>query len=145
MRWKRLPRFIDECQRQHRIFQGGITGGILSSRMRRLAMREGIYQDLVHLREERIKRARMDPKLAAEGGLTGLIVEKTQHDSRGNLIRTSYRIDHPTIRQMLSLMQEQAQDLGQWGTPEVNRPGRGPTAMRAGITDRALDIADLLN
>jgi transposase-like protein len=127
MRWKRLLRFVDECQRQHRIIQGGITGGYISTQKRRLAMREQIFLGLMQVTEQRAKRARKDLKLAAQGGLTGLIVEKRQYDTLGNLIHTTYRLDHATITQLQSLMEAQARDLGQWGLQaEVNEPEVGP-------------------
>src|SRR5262249_478445 len=39
MRWKRLPRFVDESERQQRIIRGGILGGYISTQIRRLATR----------------------------------------------------------------------------------------------------------
>ena len=66
------------------------------------------------IREKRKVQSVADPKLAEQGGETGLVVREVSFDRRGNEI-IQYKVDHPTVDQIKDLMDRTAKDLGQLG------------------------------
>ena len=122
---RRMEKYRAELAKQVGIVNAKMQSSILGEQRRRLAIRDELYNSLEVIRDKRRERVNVDPLLVAAGGETGLIVREVSYDRRGQEI-VQYKVDHPTIDQIKSLMNETAKDLGQMG-------GKGDTGVSVTI------------
>lgn len=113
-RMRRMDFYKDEVAKQINIVTAKMSAGILSDQKRRLVIRDELYESMEVIRDRRKELSAKDPLLKEHGGETGLVLKHIMFDRQGNKIE-QFEVDHGTVDQIKSLMNETAKDLGQMG------------------------------
>jgi hypothetical protein len=152
-RWKAIPMFDAELQRQRKTFANRVLNSGIALQANRVNERNQRHGLLKHIVQSRMKQADNDPELAAAGGRSGFVVrtdsKKTVRKSRcvpckgtgdwhGNTCphcggsgtrevverEAKYEPDIGLAAALSALEREQAQDLGQMGGDAEASGGR---------------------
>lgn len=142
-RWKLRPEFQQRVVAlRAELAAAELTGGI-ADRQGRVDKLERL---LARLEQVVLERAAQPTMRRVAGGTTGVVVHQTKMVGMGKNARLidEYVVDAGTIREMRALMQQAAQELGQWTERrEVSGKDGGPVHIDlTGLTDEELDILE---